>query len=994
MQKNEKSNSCIKGVAKNTRYVLVFWTLILAGLLIENLVTHKKTINKLATIEVRTHFQKDKVFLFWSASHGGFYIPVSERTTPSPYLSHINERDIETLDSVHLTLMNPAWALRQINEDYSEAYGVFGHITSLLPLRKQNAPDEWERKALELFESGETEVLEFMESDSSKYLRLMQPLIVKESCLKCHSHQGYKVGDVRGGVSIIVPLTTYLIESRKAKTNAILSFSLIWLIGFIAIVLAFRFIKKNIIKREHAKVMLEESYSSLEKSIDERTAELRSAMNFSENLLDTANVIILNLDKDGNVTLFNKYAEKISGYKRIDVIGKNFFDFFIPESESSTIPKVFSNVLNEMPEFYSHENFILCKDGSEKLISWENTLLKNNEGEISGVLSIGTDITEKKQEENEKIVESQKLKELFDNSEKQRLATLSVLGDLNETTENLQLEIAERKKAEQIQKVLYNISNAVITTDNLVELISIIKEELGTIVDTTNFYIALYDKKTESLTAPFHVDEKDKFTTIPAGKTLTKYVVDTKKPLLANINLKKKLVKEGKLEYTGSLSKIWLGVPLKIEGIVTGVIAVQSYTDENAYGESDMEMLMFIAHQISISIDRKKAEEDLIIALEKATESDHLKSAFLATMSHELRTPLNAIIGFSDLIDEKMSVKTILEFCKIINTSGNHLLSIVEDLFDITLIESGEIKMVEDKVVLQSVMNNVHEIIKAEQQQTDKENIDFSLIIPPERNDLIIKTDSSKLKQILINLLKNALKFTQEGHIKYGYSIEKEQGRPVLKFYVEDTGIGIPKDKQEIIFEIFRQGEDSLSREYGGTGIGLSISKKLVELLGGKIWIESEKGTGSTFYFTILLNEFVQINYPTKEEPEKKKTFEKQTILIVEDDISSFEYLEAILSKPGINLIWAKNGEDSITLCKENTTIDLVLMDINMPVMDGLEATKAIKKFRPELPIIAQTARAIAGDHEKILDAGCDDYISKPIKKEKLMAKIGRLLEL
>ena len=291
-------------------------------------------------------------------------------------------------------------------------------------------------------------------------------------------------------------------------------------------------------------------------------------------------------------------------------------------------------------------------------------------------------------------------------------------------------------------------------------------------------------------------------------------------------------------------------------------------------------------------------------------------------------------------------------------------------------------------------MNNVHEIIKAEQQQTDKENIDFSLIIPPERNDLIIKTDSSKLKQILINLLKNALKFTQEGHIKYGYSIEKEQGRPVLKFYVEDTGIGIPKDKQEIIFEIFRQGEDSLSREYGGTGIGLSISKKLVELLGGKIWIESEKGTGSTFYFTILLNEFVQINYPTKEEPEKKKTFEKQTILIVEDDISSYEYLEAILSKPGINLIWAKNGEDSITLCKENTTIDLVLMDINMPVMDGFEATKAIKQFRPELPIIAQTARAIAGDHEKILDAGCDDYISKPIKKEKLMEKIGRLLEL
>lgn len=378
----------------------------------------------------------------------------------------------------------------------------------------------------------------------------------------------------------------------------------------------------------------------------------------------------------------------------------------------------------------------------------------------------------------------------------------------------------------------------------------------------------------------------------------------------------------------------------------------------------------------------KEAEENLKTALFKATESDRLKSAFLATMSHELRTPLNAIIGFSDIINEELSNEEIFNFCKNINSSGIQLLSIVEDLFDISLIETGKTKITKKDEDLNKILNDIQGIVETERKNSGKENIALNVINPKKRKKFRIVTDASKLKQIIINLVKNAIKFTNEGHINYGFEITKTKKESWLKFFVEDTGIGIPENKQELIFDMFRQVDDSYTRSYGGTGIGLSISKKLVDLLGGKIWVESESGKGSTFYFTIPFEENI-----AKDNSEEKHTLpsyqnEDKTILIVEDDVSSLEFLKIILEKSKINILSAINGVEAIKCCKSNDGIDLVLMDINMPVMDGYIATRKIKKFRPNLPIIAQTAYAIFGDREKALAAGCDDYISKPIKKE------------
>jgi len=558
-------------------------------------------------------------------------------------------------------------------------------------------------------------------------------------------------------------------------------------------------------------------------------------------------------------------------------------------------------------------------------------------------------------------------------------------------------DITNRKRAELIQRVLYNISNAVIVEDNLEELIEFVRKELGQVIDTNNFYVALYDEKTDTLSLPFILDEVEKRTIIPAGKTLTNYVIKTQKPLLANKKKIKELENSGDVGTFGAESEVWLGVPLKIEGEVTGVLAIQSYTNENAFNESDLEMLEFVTEQISNSIMRKKAEEDLKNALKKATESDRLKSAFLATISHELRTPLNAIIGFSDLINKDWPLDEIISFAKTINESGTHLLSIVEEIFNITLIETGETTITKKDENLHLILNEINQTISNEQRKLNKDSLEINLKIPERDASLIINTDVAKLKQIFINLLKNALKFTHKGYINFGYTLIEQDDKKMLRFYVEDTGIGVANHQQELIFITFRQVEESFARTYGGTGIGLSISKKLVELFGGSIGVESTEGVGSIFYFTIPFegSEITDIQYDikfTKEAALVGDIIEEQTFLIVDDDETSFDYLEIALKKPGVNILWAKNGKKAIEYCKERPDITLVLMDINMRVMDGYKATKEIKKFRPQLPIIAQTALALAGDREKTLKAGCDDYISKPINIENLVEKIEKLI--
>jgi CheY-like chemotaxis protein/nitrogen-specific signal transduction histidine kinase len=389
---------------------------------------------------------------------------------------------------------------------------------------------------------------------------------------------------------------------------------------------------------------------------------------------------------------------------------------------------------------------------------------------------------------------------------------------------------------------------------------------------------------------------------------------------------------------------------------------------------------------LSVSNDvteKKRSQKELIDAKEKAEESDKLKSAFLANMSHELRTPLNAIIGFSGLIiDSGQDQNTSTYYAEIILKSGQHLLSLVEDLFDTTMIETGQVKINYEKTDIVSLLEEVKEIINHERLSVKKNDVELILNLEGVGNQKYLVTDIRKLKQVLLNLLRNALKFTDKGYIEFGFEEITDEYNNWFQFYVKDTGIGIDKKHQDAIFNLFRQIDDSYTRKFGGTGIGLSIAKKTVEILGGRIWVESEPSVGSVFYFTIpVLPDRYQKEIKSEDKPlTMQKDYTGKTILIAEDEDSNFDFMKILFTRMNIRVLWAKNGREAVDLCKTDPSINLVLMDIKMPLLDGYEATKLIKNKRPELPIIAQTAYAMTSDKLEAEKAGCDGYLSKPVK--------------
>ena len=437
-------------------------------------------------------------------------------------------------------------------------------------------------------------------------------------------------------------------------------------------------------------------------------------------------------------------------------------------------------------------------------------------------------------------------------------------GIFNDSNELIYLEgfiadITDRKRAEQIQKVLYDISTAVLTTQNLGELVEIIRNQLGALLDTNNFYVAFYDEASGMFHTPHAVDQMDNLDSWPAEKSMTGYLIKQKKAVLVTAEDISKLVDSGEIEMIGTPAKLWLGVPLHEDEKFIGAFVVQSYDNPNAYTVKDVEMLEFISHQISLFVQRKRAEGEIKVALAKAEESDRLKSAFLATMNHELRTPLNHILGFSELILSGVMPEDNQSFASSIYASGKSLLAIVEDVFDLALAEQTNVKLrLQTFRLMDQFMENKSSFDHILQNSGKAEQI--QLVFKPDTHLLAmyLTVDRSKVNQVLINLFKNAVKFTNFGTIEFGYQ-SNQPGK--LTFYIKDSGIGIPKEKQAVIFEFFRQGDDSRTRVYGGIGIGLAIAQKITTILKGELLVISEPERGSAFYLTVPV-ELADVNDP------------------------------------------------------------------------------------------------------------------------------------
>jgi len=660
---------------------------------------------------------------------------------------------------------------------------------------------------------------------------------------------------------------------------------------------------------------------------------------FLENLYNSIPVAIVISDSDGIISMINREFSNLFGYSSEEAINRNINDLVVPD------------------EFHDEAIEIdnLAVAGKKET---RETIRKDKSGTRIHVSLAVSSI------------------EIDDNN----IAYLAIYRD-----------ITSERKSQLLQDILFNISNEALKQSSIKEIYPAIVSELCKIWDTNNFYIVLYDKVSNKLSLPFFVDEKDQFENIPASGTITGWVINNPKPVLLKEADMKNLEDSGEIELVGTPCKVWMGVPLKVEGEIIGVMCLQDYNSEDKFSYEDLNILEFIANQIALALQRRMMLDNLILARQKAEEAAMSKQVFMSTMSHEIRTPLNEVIGITNLLLQGKPREDQMDFIRTLKFSGNHLLTLVNDVLDYNKMESGKIVFEQTQFNLSQFLD---EIMRSYSFRSKAKNLDFEIKKEDGLPEEVIG-DQIRLNQILSNLLSNALKFTKSGSIKVAVREIERKGKQIrLEFTVADTGIGIAKDKHSVIFESFMQATEDTTRHFGGTGLGLAICKKLIEFQGGTISLESEPEKGSTFKFVISfgITERGIIKQPV--EPAENFTgLEGKKILVAEDNKINFFVANKFLLSWGIVVTHAENGQLALeALEKEN--YDLILMDLHMPVMDGIEATRIIRNSDnmkiKNIPIVALTAAIMSESHDKIDDLNINDYVLKPFKPHDLFERIKK----
>lgn len=664
---------------------------------------------------------------------------------------------------------------------------------------------------------------------------------------------------------------------------------------------------------------------------------LSSGFSYHEIIFDSNNTPI-----DCRYIEVNKAFEEILGFKREDVVGKTFL-----EIQSGTVEDFWMNIYGKVSKTGKTERFEQYSQLLDKYL--EVIAYSPQHGKF---VTIFNDITHKK--------------------------------------------IYEKKLQRQalINRTLANISKELLSSTLSIESIAnYILENSCNITDSNYGFIALIDKNQNHTIYSFqNIDNSIEFQTNvliqPIEKTESGVCNNYLYNLESTVNNK-----ENKLHLDCKADKIDLtvrniiAVPIFIEDELIGQIILANSTKD--YINEDIENIQQISDIFSLALYRIQFENILREAKIRAEESDKLKTTFLENMSHEIRTPMNGIVGFAELLkDDDLQAEQKTEYISYINNSCNVLTKIIDDIIDISKIEAGQLQIVKKTFSLTSLLNELHKQFSDEKHKYKKSNIEI-IFKPSNNNNIIVDTDQLRLSQIFFNLLSNALKFTNKGFIEFGYQVSENNA---ITFYVKDTGIGIPEEKQKIIFQRFRQVDESQHRNYSGAGLGLAICKNLVELLGGKIWFESIVKEGTTFFFEIpdIIKDLkgpVHFQAPKIDIP----NWNNKKILVVEDDNINFILMKEILSKTNAEIIRAVNGKNAIEI-SASEKLDLILMDILLPDISGFDAFIEIRKTNPEIPVVAQTAQAMVEEKRKIEKAGFSAYISKPIKTGVLFKTINNFL--
>jgi PAS domain S-box-containing protein len=671
----------------------------------------------------------------------------------------------------------------------------------------------------------------------------------------------------------------------------------------------------------------------------EYETQIKREKAFLEHIYNSTPVALVITNSTGIISMINREFTELFGFTSEEAINRNINELIVPE-----------DLKEEAEQIYTLEG-ITRKET-------RHTIRKHKDGEPINVYFVSSPIVI-----NNDVV-----------------AHLGIYRDI--TTE---------RNSQLLQEVLYNISNAALKQFDIKEIYPVIVQELNKIWDTNNFFIALYDKASETLSLPFFSDEKDNFYEIPVKNTITGWVIKENKSVLLRESDLKVLEESGDIELVGTPCKVWLGVPLRVENEIIGVMCMQDYYDETKFSHDDLYIMEFVANQIAMTIQRRMMLDNLIHARQKAEEAAQSKQQFMSTMSHEIRTPLNEVIGITNLLLQGNPREDQMDFINTLKFSGNHLLTLVNDVLDYNKMESGKVVLEQTRFDLGSFLA---EMMRSYSFRSKSRNLKFDIVkynkLPSE-----VIGDPLRLNQILSNLLSNALKFTKAGGISVTVrELSRKANESVIEFAVIDTGIGIAKEMQSQLFESFTQASPDTARDFGGSGLGLAICKKIVELQGGHISLESEPGKGSTFRFDIPFSIPEKSLLPEgPDKPENYTGLEGKKILVAEDNKINFFVANKFLSNWGIKVTHAENGRIALDIL-EKESFDLILMDLHMPVIDGIEATRIIRNSPDtrikNIPIVALTAAIMSESQDQIEDLKINDYILKPFKPSDLFDRIRR----
>jgi len=747
-------------------------------------------------------------------------------------------------------------------------------------------------------------------------------------------------------------------------------------------------------KKENKEV-LDYLYDVFEK-FESREKEANYAKEYAENIIATLREPLLVLDADLKVTTANAAFYNKFEVSKKDTIGRFVFDLGNHQWNIPKFKKMLLNVLPQKSAIVDFEVEHFFDDIGQKIMILNAKELIQDDKKSKMILLAIEDVTEAKIAQNELKAANQQLEA----SNQQLLATEQ---QLKATNQHLEASFTKARKKEEEANYAKEYAENIITT--LREPLLVLDADLKVTTANAAFYNKFEVSKKDTI-GRFVFDLGNHQWNIPKFKKMLLNVLPQKSAIVDfevehffdDIGQKIMILNAKELIQDDKKSKMIL---LAIEDVTEAKIAQNELKAANQQLEASNQQLLATEQHLKAVIQQleasnqqllateqhlKAVSSDLKSSLEKATESDRLKSSFLSNMSHEIRTPMNGILGFTGLLKKpQLTGGQMKKYIGIIELSGKRMLSTINDIIDISKIEAGHVDVHLSIVSVVKVLKEQFDFFKNESQQ---KGIELLYVSPLAESKANIQCDKYKLEGILINLIKNAIKYTEQGTITFGYSLQTNGNNQFLEFYVKDTGIGIPSDRIHAIFKYFEQADIEDTRALAGSGLGLAISKAYVKMLGGKIWVISKENEGSTFYFTIPYKIEKTKKIKPKVQNSQEKSFENTSILVAEDDTASAEFFAEFFSGRIGKILYTKSGEETIEEIKRNPDIDIILMDIKMPDMNGYAATREIRKFNNEVIIIAQTAFGLSGDRKKAIDAGCNDYITKPINQDLLCEKI------